>query len=125
MTRVKRGVQSHARHKKVLDKAKGYYGRRSKCFRNAKHSVEKALQYAYRDRRCRRRDLRALWIQRINAAVRGHGWIYSTFIHALNGSGITLNRKVLSEMAIHNPDNFSDLLQNLRPDAPVNSSATA
>ncbi|CAL7962584.1 50S ribosomal subunit protein L20 [Alphaproteobacteria bacterium] len=111
MARVKRGVTGRARHKKILKLAKGYYGRAKSCFRVAVEKVEKALRYAYRDRRNKKRDFRALWIQRINAAVRMHGSTYSRFISNLKGSGIALNRKVLSEMAIHYPDRFKQLME--------------
>jgi large subunit ribosomal protein L20 len=107
MARVKRGVTTHARHKKVLKLAKGYRGRAKNCFRVAIERVEKGLQYQYRDRRNRKRDFRALWIQRINAAVRPHGLVYSTFMNGLKEAGIDLNRKILSEMSIHNADAFA------------------
>jgi large subunit ribosomal protein L20 len=110
MARVKRGVTTHARHKKVLKLAKGYRGRSKNCFRVAIEKVEKGLQYQYRDRRNRKRDFRALWVQRINAAVRPHGLVYSTFMHGLKLSGIDLNRKILSEMAIHNADAFNGVV---------------
>ena len=107
MARVKRGVTTHARHKKVLKLAKGYRGRAKNCFRVAIERVEKGLQYQYRDRRNRKRDFRGLWIQRINAAVRPHGLVYSNFMNGLKEAGIDLNRKILSEMAIHNADAFA------------------
>ena len=110
MSRVKRGVTSHARHKKVLAKAKGYYGRRKNTIRVAKQAVTKAGQYAYRDRRTRKRNFRALWIQRINAAVREHGLTYGRFIDGLNKAGIEVDRKVLSDMAIHEPEAFASLV---------------
>src|SRR5881398_3228894 len=103
MARVKRGVPAHAKHKKVLKKAKGYYGRRKNTIRIAKQAVEKAMQYAYRDRKRRKRTFRALWIQRINAAVREFGLTYSRFIDGLGKAGLMVDRKVLSEMAIHEP----------------------
>ena len=103
MARVKRGVTSHAKHKKVLKAAKGYYGRRKNTIRIAKQAVEKGLQYAYRDRKNKKRTFRALWIQRLNAAVREHGLTYSRFINALAKSGIEVDRKALSELAIHEP----------------------
>lgn len=99
MARVKRGVTAHARHKKILGLAKGSYGRSKNCYRTARQRVEKNMQYAYRDRRARKRDFRALWIQRINAAVRMHGLTYSQFMHGLKLSGIDLDRKVLADMA--------------------------
>ena len=102
MTRVKRGVTSHAKHKKILKAAKGFYGRRKNCFRTAKDAVHKALQYQYRDRRTRKRNFRALWIQRINAAVRlySDNMTYATFINGLTKAGIDVDRKVLSDLAI-------------------------
>jgi large subunit ribosomal protein L20 len=110
MSRVKRGVTTHARHKKILDLAKGYRGRSSDCFRVAIEKVEKGLQYAYRDRRNKKRDFRALWIQRINAGVREYGMIYSRFINGLNKAGIEVDRKVLSDLAIHEPEAFKALV---------------
>ncbi len=110
MARVKRGVTAHARHKKVVDKAKGYYGRRKNVFRVAVQAVEKAGQYAYRDRRTRKRDFRALWIQRINAGVRQYGMTYSRFMNGLKLAGIDLDRKVLSDLAIHEPDAFKQIV---------------
>jgi large subunit ribosomal protein L20 len=110
MARVKRGVTSHAKHKKVLDAAKGFYGRRKNTIRIAKQAVEKSLQYAYRDRKNRKRNFRALWIQRINAAVREHGLTYGRFIDGLNKAGIEIDRKVLSDMAIHEPQAFVALV---------------
>src|SRR5690348_15146012 len=109
MARVKRGVTAHARHKKVLKAAKGFYGRRKNTIRIAKQAVEKSLQYAYRDRKVRKRNFRALWIQRINAAVREHGLTYGRFIDGLNKAGIEIDRKVLSDMAIHEPQAFAAL----------------
>src|SRR3977135_471992 len=103
MARVKRGVTSHAKHKKVLKAAKGYYGRRKNTIRVAKQAVEKANQYAYRDRKRRKRPFRALWIQRLNAAVRPFGLNYSRFIDGLAKAGILVDRKVLSDLAIHEP----------------------
>jgi large subunit ribosomal protein L20 len=110
MARVKRGVTAHAKHKKVLDAAKGFYGRRKNTIRIAKQAVEKSLQYAYRDRKNRKRNFRALWIQRINAAVREHGLTYGRFIDGLNKSGIEIDRKVLSDLAIHEPQAFAALV---------------
>jgi len=106
MARVKRGVTARSRHKKVLDKAKGYYGARSKVFRVAKQAVIKAGQYAYRDRRQRKRDFRALWITRINAAARLHGLSYSRFINGLHKAQIDIDRKVLADIAVHDPEAF-------------------
>ncbi|RZI45999.1 50S ribosomal protein L20 [Rickettsiales endosymbiont of Peranema trichophorum] len=111
MARVKRGVTARARHKKVLDMARGYRGRAKSCFRIAIEKVEKGLQYAYRDRRNRKRDFRALWIQRINAAVREHGLIYSKFMNGVKLAGITLNRKMLSEMAITDQAAFQNIVK--------------
>ncbi|MGH7026268.1 50S ribosomal protein L20 [Brevundimonas sp.] len=99
MARVKRGVTSHAKHKKVLGQAKGFYGRRKNTIRAAKAAVDRAGQYAYRDRRNKKRSFRALWIQRINAAARLEGFTYSQFIHGLDKAGIVLDRKVLSTIA--------------------------
>src|SRR5476649_1617189 len=101
MPRVKRGVTARARHKKVLAKAKGYYGARSRVFRVAKQAVIKAAQYAYRDRRQKKRVFRALWIVRINAAAREHGLSYSVFMNGLKRASIEIDRKVLSDIAIH------------------------
>ena len=110
MSRVKRGVTAHARHRKVIKKAKGYYGRRKNTFPTANQAVEKAGQYAYRDRRTRKRNFRALWIQRINAGVREHGLTYSRFIDGLAKAGIEVDRKVLSDLAIHEPEAFKALV---------------
>jgi len=110
MARVKRGVTTHARHRKILKLAKGYRGRSSTCFRVAIEKVEKALRYAYRDRRARKRDFRSLWIQRINAGARQHGLTYSRFINGLKRAGITLDRKVLSDIATREPDAFKALV---------------
>ena len=111
MSRVKRGVTSHARHRKVLKQAKGYYGRRKNTIRVAKQAVEKAGQYAYRDRKVRKRTFRALWIQRINAAARLHGLTYGRFIDGLNKAGIELDRKVLADIAVHEPATFQNLVE--------------
>ena len=110
MARVKRGVPAHAKHKKILKKAKGYYGRRKNTIRIAKQAVEKAQQYAYRDRKRRKRTFRALWIQRINAAVREHGLTYGRFINGLSNLGIEVDRKVLSDIAINDPAGFKALV---------------
>ena len=110
MARVKRGVTGRARHKKVLALAKGYRGRNSKAYRIALEKVEKALRYAYRDRRNRKRDFRGLWIQRINAGVREHGLTYSQFIHGLKLAGLELDRKVLSDLAIREPEAFAGVV---------------
>jgi len=113
MARVKRGVTSKARHKKILKMAKGYRGRAKSCIRVAIEKVEKALRYAYRDRRNKKRDFRSLWIQRINAAVRERGLVYSDFMNRVNKANLGLNRKMLAEMAIHHPADFSKLLDSL------------
>jgi large subunit ribosomal protein L20 len=111
MSRVKRGVTSHARHRKVLKQAKGYYGRRKNTIRVAKQAVERAGQYAYRDRKVRKRTFRALWIQRINAAARLHGLTYGWFIDGLNKAGIEIDRKVLADIAVHEPATFQSLVE--------------
>ena len=110
MARVKGGVTAHARHKKVLKKAKGYYGRRSNTFRTANAAVEKAGLYSYRDRKAKKRNFRALWIQRINAAVREEGLTYSRFISGLVKAGIELDRKVMADIAMNQPDAFKGLV---------------
>ncbi len=107
MARVKRGVTSHAKHKKVLRAAKGFYGRRKNTIRTAKQAVEKAQQYAYRDRRNKKRNFRALWIQRINAAARAEGLTYARLIDGLGKAGIEVDRKVLADLAVHEPAAFS------------------
>ena len=114
MARVKRGVTAHARHKKVLKAAKGYYGRRKNTIRVAKQAVEKAMQYGYRDRKRKKRTFRALWIQRINAAVRPFGMTYSVFINGLSKSGITVDRKVLSDLAITEPAAFQAIAEKAK-----------
>ena len=114
MARVKRGVTSHARHNKVIKAAKGYYGRRKNTIRTAKQAVDKARQYAYRDRRVRKREFRALWIQRINAAARLHGMTYSSLMGGLNKAGIEVDRKMLADMAVHDMAAFSALVEQSR-----------
>lgn len=109
MSRVKRGVTTHARHKKVISQAKGHYGRRKNCFRISIQSVEKALQYSYRDRKTKKRTFRRLWIQRINAASRLYGMTYSKFIYGIMKTSIKINRKILSELAIHEPEIFKNI----------------
>jgi large subunit ribosomal protein L20 len=109
MPRVKRGVVAKARHKKVLQKAKGYYGARRKLFKTANQAVTKAGQYAYRDRRQRKRQFRALWIARINAAARLHDLSYSRFINGLSKAGIEIDRKILADLAVHDMDAFGAL----------------
>jgi len=111
MARVKRGVIAKARHKKVLDQAKGYYGARRKIFRVAKQAVIKAGQYAYRDRRQRKRQFRALWITRINAAARLHGLSYSRFINGLNRAEIEIDRKILADIAVHDQEAFAAIAE--------------
>ncbi|XSG83107.1 MAG: 50S ribosomal protein L20 [Methyloligella sp. ZOD6] len=111
MSRVKRGVTSHARHRKVLTQAKGYYGRRKNTIRVAKQAVDKAGQYAYRDRKVKKRTFRSLWIQRINAAARMHGLTYARFIEGLKKSGIELDRKVLADIAVREPETFKSLAE--------------
>jgi large subunit ribosomal protein L20 len=114
MARVKRGVTAHARHKKVLKKATGYRGRASTSFRVAIEKVEKAQQYAYRDRRNRKRTFRALWIQRINAAARLHGMTYSRFMDGLAKAGVEVDRKILSDLAVKEPESFAALVGHAR-----------
>ena len=111
MSRVKRGVTSHARHRKVIKQAKGYYGRRKNTIRIAKQAVEKAGQYAYRDRKVKKRTFRALWIQRINAAARANGLTYGRLIDGLKKAGIELDRKVLADIAVHEPQTFKGLVE--------------
>ena len=110
MSRVKRGVTKHARHRKVIKAAKGYYGRRKNTFRVANQAVEKAGQYAYRDRKVRKRKFRALWIQRINAAAREHGLTYGRFMHGLGRAGVEVDRKVLADLAVREPGAFKALV---------------
>ena len=110
MARVKRGVTAHAKHKKVLKAAKGYYGRRKNTIRVAKQAVERANQYAYRDRKRKKRTFRALWIQRLNAAVRPFGLTYSRFIDGLGKAGVEVDRKVLSDLAIREPAAFKAIV---------------
>ena len=114
MARVKRGTTAHAKHKKVLGQAKGYYGRRKNTIRTAKAAVDRSKQYAYRDRKVRKRNFRALWIQRINAAVREHGMTYGRFIDGLNKAGIEVDRKVLSDMAINQPEAFGAVVASAK-----------
>ena len=114
MARVKRGVIAHRRHKKILDRAKGYYGARSRVYRVAFQAVIKAGQYAYRDRRQKKRQFRALWIARINAAVRAEGITYSEFIHKLTDKNIDLNRKVLADLAMNEPETFKKLVDSVK-----------
>jgi large subunit ribosomal protein L20 len=125
MARVKRGVTSHAKHKKVLKAAKGFYGRRKNTIRIAKQAVEKAMQYAYRDRKVRKRNFRALWIQRLNAAVREHGLTYSRFIDGLTKAGIEVDRKVLADLAMHEPAAFSAVVEKAKAALPAELAAAA
>ena len=111
MARVSRGVTARARHKKVIKRAKGYYGRRKNVFRVAVQAVERSMQYAYRDRRNKKRTFKSLWIQRINAGVRAEGLTYSKFINGLNKSGIKMDRKILAEIAYDNPEAFKTIVK--------------
>ena len=116
MSRVKRGVTTHARHSKIRKAAKGYYGRRKNVIRVAKQAVDKAQEYATRDRKVRKRNFRALWIQRINAAVRAHddAMTYSRFINGLSLAGIEVDRKVLADLAVHEPDAFNAIVDQAK-----------
>ncbi len=114
MARVKRGVTSHAKHKKTLKAAKGFYGRRKNTIRTAKAAVDKSMQYAYRDRKVKKRTFRALWIQRINAAVREGGLTYSRFIAGLSKAGVQVDRKVLSDLAVREPAVFQLLVSQAK-----------
>ena len=114
MARVKRGVTAHAKHKKVLKAAKGYYGRRKNTIRTAKAAVDKGMQYAYRDRRNKKREFRGLWIQRINAAVREHGLTYSRFIAGIKAAGIEMDRKVMAALAFDEPAAFAALVEQAK-----------
>jgi len=119
MSRVKRGVTAHAKHKKVLKQAKGYYGRRKNTIRVAKQAVEKANQYAYRDRKVKKRNFRALWIQRINAAVRPLGLTYARLIDGLSKAGIEVDRKMLADLAVHEPAAFAAIVEQARAALPA------
>ncbi len=119
MARVKRGVTTHARHKKVLDASKGFVGRSSTNYRIALERLEKSLQYAYRDRKVKKREFRGLWIQRINAAVREHGLTYSRFIAGLKASGIEMDRKVLAAIAYDDPASFAAIVAQVRAAMPT------
>ena len=114
MARVKRGVTARAAHKKIIKAAKGYFGRRKNTFRSAVQAVEKAGQYAYRDRRTKKRNFRALWIQRINAATRELGLTYGRFIFGLGKAGIEVDRKVLADLAVHDPQGFATLVEKAK-----------
>ena len=111
MARVKRGVTTRAKHSRILDQAKGYYGRRKNTIRIARQAVEKAGQYAYRDRKVKKRSFRALWIQRINAAVRAEGLTYGVFMHGLKLAGVELDRKVLADLALREPETFANIVK--------------
>ena len=119
MARVKRGVTTKARHKRILEQAKGYYGRRKNTIRIARQAVEKAGQYAYRDRKVKKRSFRALWIQRINAAVRAEGLTYGRFMHGLKLAGVDLDRKVLADIAMHEGDAFRAIVAQARGALPA------
>ena len=114
MPRVKRGVTAHAKHKKILERAKGYYGARSRIYRAAKQAVIKAAQYAFRDRRVKKRDFRSLWILRINAAAHQHGLSYSRFIRGLKLASINLNRKVLANLAVRDKNAFAKIVDQVK-----------
>jgi large subunit ribosomal protein L20 len=114
MARVKRGVAGHARHKKVLKRAKGYYGRAHSAIKTARQFVERGLKYAYRDRRQRKREFRALWIQRINAAAREDGLTYGRFISGLKAAGVLLDRKILADLAVREPEAFRSLVEQAK-----------
>ena len=119
MARVKRGVTTKTRHKRLLDQAKGYYGRRKNTIRIARQAVEKAGQYAYRDRKVKKRSFRALWIQRINAAVRVEGLTYGQFMHGLKLAGVELDRKVLADIAMHEGEAFKGIVAQARKALPA------
>ena len=114
MARTKRGVTSHARHKKIVDMAKGYVGRAGTNYRIAIEKVEKGLQYAYRDRRAKKRNFRGLWIQRINAGVREHGLTYSQFMNGIKKAGIEIDRKVLADIAVHDKAAFAGIVEQVK-----------
>lgn len=125
MARVKRGTTTHAKHKRVLEQAKGYYGRRKNTIRIAKQAVEKAGQYAYRDRKVKKRSFRALWIQRINAAVRAEGLTYGVFMHGLKLAGVELDRKVLADMAMNEGETFSVIIAQAKAALPEDARVAA
>ncbi|MCM8558111.1 50S ribosomal protein L20 [Sphingomicrobium sediminis] len=118
MPRIKRGVTTRAKHKRILKEARGYYGRRKNTIRIARQAVEKAGQYAYRDRKVKKRNFRALWIQRINAAVRAEGLTYGKFMHALKLANIDLDRKVLADLAMHEPEAFKAIVEQAKAALP-------
>src|SRR5688500_10833670 len=121
MARIKRGTTTRAKHKRILDQAKGYYGRRKNTIRIAKQAVEKAGQYAYRDRKVKKRSFRALWIQRINAAVRAEGLTYGVFMHGLKLAGVELDRKVLADLAMHEGAAFSVIVAQAKAALPADT----
>ena len=125
MARVKRGTTTHAKHKRVLEQAKGFYGRRKNTIRIAKQAVEKAGQYAYRDRKVKKRSFRAPWIQRINAAVRAEGLTYGVFMHGLKLAGIELDRKVLADLAMHEGEAFSGIIAQAKAALPEDARVAA
>ena len=125
MARIKRGVTAHARHKKILDLAKGYRGRAKSVYRVAVERVEKGLQYAYRDRRNKKRAFRGLWIQRINAAVREHGLTYSRFIAGIKAAGIEMDRKVLAAIAYEDPASFAAIVEQAKNARPAEAAPAA
>ena len=125
MARVKRGVTTRAKHSRILDQAKGYYGRRKNTIRIARQAVEKAGQYAYRDRKVKKRSFRALWIQRINAAVRAEGLTYGVFMHGLRLAGVELDRKVLADLAMHEGAVFSTIIAQAKAALPEGARVAA
>src|SRR3954452_21763652 len=125
MARVKRGVTSHAKHKKTLKAAKGFIGRRKNTIRTAKAAVDRSMQYAYRDRKNKKRTFRALWVQRLNAAVREHGQTYSRFIDGLGKAGVEVDRKRLSKMAFHEPAAFAAYVERAKASLPAEQAQAA
>jgi len=125
MARVKRGTTTRAKHNRILDAAKGYYGRRKNTIRIARQAVEKAGQYAYRDRKVNKRNFRALWIQRINAAVRAEGLTYGVFMHGLKLAGVELDRKVLADLAMHEAETFSAIIAQAKAALPEGARVAA
>jgi large subunit ribosomal protein L20 len=125
MARVKRGTTTRAKHNRILDAAKGYYGRRKNTIRIARQAVEKAGQYAYRDRKVKKRNFRALWIQRINAAVRAEGLTYGVFMHGLKLAGVELDRKVLADLAMHEAETFSAIIAQAKAALPAGARVAA
>jgi len=125
MARVKRGVTTHAKHKRILEDAKGYYGRRKNTIRIARQAVEKAGQYAYRDRKVKKRSFRGLWIQRINAAVRAEGLTYGVFMHGLKLAGVELDRKVLADLAMNEAETFSAIIAQAKAALPEGARVAA